>query len=59
MSDEKKKSDRRKQSLYFSEEVLAEISAESKRLERSLSWLLKTAWNLSKDKIKKMPSIDE
>lgn len=52
-------SDKRKQSLYFSEEVLSEISAESKRLQRSLSWLLKRAWLLARDEIKKMPSIDE
>jgi uncharacterized small protein (TIGR04563 family) len=36
--------DKRKQSLYFSEKLLAEIRAEARRLDRSFSWVVQYAW---------------
>jgi uncharacterized small protein (TIGR04563 family) len=48
--------DRRKQSLYFPEEMLQEIAAEAKRLDRSLSWVVQRAWKAAKVEIKKLPS---
>jgi len=37
-------SDKRKQSLYFPEEMLKEIAAEATRQDRSLSWIMQQAW---------------
>lgn len=53
------KSDKRKQSLYFPEEMLKEIAEEARRLDRSLSWVVQRAWKLSKEQIKKLPSVNE
>lgn len=50
--------DKRKQSLYFPEEMLAEMHAEATRLDRSLSWVVQRAWILAKEKIHEMPSIN-
>lgn len=57
---EKKSSqtDKRKQSLYFPEDMLAEIKREALRQDRSLSWIVQQAWRLSRDKIKEFPSIN-
>jgi uncharacterized small protein (TIGR04563 family) len=57
MEDEKPtKTDKRKQSLYFPEEMLAEITAEAHRLDRSLSWVIQRAWKVAHERIKKLPS---
>jgi len=37
-------SDKRKQSLYFPEEMLKEIATEATRQDRSLSWIMQQAW---------------
>ena len=37
-------SDKRKQSLYFPEEMLKEIQEEATRQDRSLSWIVPKAW---------------
>lgn len=50
--------DKRKQSLYFPEEMLAEIKREANRQDRSLSWIVQQAWRLARDEIKKLPSIN-
>ena len=41
-------SDKRKQSLYFPEAMLKEISAEATRQDRSLSWIVQKAWRLAR-----------
>ena len=51
--------DKRKQSLYFPEEMLKEIGQEAKRLDRSLSWVVQRAWKLAKEQIKKIPGVGE
>lgn len=48
--------DKRKQSLYFSREILYEIEAEAQRLDRSMSWMVQTAWKMARDEIAKIPS---
>jgi len=48
--------DHRKQSLYFPEEMLAEIERESQRQDRSLSWIVQQAWKIARADIKRMPS---
>ena len=39
---------KRKQSLYFPEEMLREIEVEATRLDRSLSWMVQRAWKASR-----------
>ena len=36
--------DKRKQSLYFPEDMLKEIQDEANRQDRSLSWIVQQAW---------------
>jgi uncharacterized small protein (TIGR04563 family) len=45
-----------KQSLYFPEEMLADIRAQAKRLDRSLSWVMQRAWKLARKDIAAMDS---
>ena len=56
---EASKTDKRKQSLYFLEEMLDEIKEEAARLDRSLSWIVQRAWKIARLEIKKLPSVDE
>lgn len=51
--------DKRKQSLYFPEEMLREITEEANRLDRSLSWVVQQAWKKSKEQIREFPSMNE
>ena len=48
--------DKRKQSLYFPEDMLAEIEEEAKRQDRSLSWIVQQAWKIARAQLKKVPS---
>ena len=50
-------SDKRKQSLYFPEEMLKEIGAEATRQDRSLSWIVQKAWKAARKDIMSMPSV--
>lgn len=50
-------SDKRKQSLYFPEEMLQEIRTEASRQDRSLSWIIQRSWAVAKGELAKMPSI--
>lgn len=52
-------SDKRKQSLYFPEEYLEEIRAESIRQDRSMSWIVQKAWEIARDKVKQFPSAND
>jgi uncharacterized small protein (TIGR04563 family) len=51
-------SDKRKQSLYFPEEMLKEISTEATRQDRSLSWIVQKAWKAARKEIMNIPSLD-
>jgi uncharacterized small protein (TIGR04563 family) len=48
--------DKRKQSLYFTDEVLEEISREANRLDRSLSWVVQRAWRIASDEVRRFPT---
>jgi uncharacterized small protein (TIGR04563 family) len=50
--------DKQKQSLYFPEDMLAEIMREANRLDRSLSWMVQHAWRIARDEVKRFPSVD-
>ena len=49
-------SDKRKQTLYFPEEMLQEIEREAARQDRSMSWIIQKAWRLARGDIKRAPS---
>jgi uncharacterized small protein (TIGR04563 family) len=51
--------DKRKQSLYFPEEMLKEIQDEANRQDRSLSWIVQQAWRIARGEIKKFPSVND
>jgi uncharacterized small protein (TIGR04563 family) len=59
MADDDLKSDKRKQSLYFPEAMLAEIKDEASRLNRSLSWVTQRAWKVARKEIKRLPSVND
>jgi uncharacterized small protein (TIGR04563 family) len=50
--------DKRKQSLYFPEEMLKEIGAEATRQDRSLSWIVQKAWKAARKEIRNIPSVE-
>ena len=51
--------DKRKQSLYFPEDMLKEIQHEGARLDRSLSWIVQQGWKLARAQIKAFPSSND
>src|SRR5512137_664580 len=51
--------DKRKQSLYFPEEMLREIEHEAQRLDRSLSWVVQHAWRLARGQMAKIPGVND
>ena len=52
-------SDKRKQSLYFPEQMLKEIKAEAVRQDRSQSWIIQRAWLVARADLKRIPSTME
>ena len=52
-------SDKRKQSLYFPEDMLKEIQHEAARQDRSLSWIVQKAWKSARKEIMKFPSVND
>jgi len=57
--DTNKRTDKRKQSLYFPEEMLKEIQLEANRQDRSLSWIVQQAWRISRNEIMRFPSVND
>lgn len=51
--------DKRKQSLYFPEEMLKEIQDEANRQDRSLSWIVQQAWRIARAEITRFPSVND
>jgi uncharacterized small protein (TIGR04563 family) len=58
-SGDSKRTDKRKQSLYFPEEMLREIQVEANRQDRSLSWIVQQAWRLARPEITRFPSVND
>jgi uncharacterized small protein (TIGR04563 family) len=52
-------SDKRKQSLYFPEEMLNEIEREAQRLDRSLSWVVQQAWKVARAQMARSPGVND
>lgn len=53
------KADKRKQSLYFPEQMLVEIKAEAQRLNRSLSWVIQRAWKVARKQVRDLPGTND
>jgi uncharacterized small protein (TIGR04563 family) len=51
--------DKRKQSLYFPNEMLEELQAEASRRDRSLSWVVQQAWRIARGEIRRIPAESE
>ena len=49
--------DKRKQSLYFPDDMLKEVMREAVRLDRSLSWMVQHAWRVACEEVRKFPSL--
>ncbi|MFH1148920.1 MAG: TIGR04563 family protein [Actinomycetota bacterium] len=52
-------SDKRKQSLYFPEDMLKQIQEEATRQDRSLSWIVQKAWKVARKEMSRFPSVNE
>ena len=50
---------KKKLTLYFPEEMLEETKCEAERQDRSLSWIIQTAWRIARGEIQAYPSINE
>jgi uncharacterized small protein (TIGR04563 family) len=48
-----------KMSLYLPGDVLEDIRAEARRQQRSVSWLVRSAWRLARKGIDALPSVPE
>jgi uncharacterized small protein (TIGR04563 family) len=51
--------DKRKQSLYFPEDMLREIQDEASRQDRSMSWIVQQAWKVSRAQISRVPGVED
>jgi len=51
--------DKRKQSLYFPEDMLFEIQREAERQDRSISWIVQQAWKIARGEIMRFPSVND
>jgi len=51
--------DKRKQSLYFTEDMLEEIHHEATRQDRSVSWIVQQAWRIARAEVMKFPGTDD
>ncbi|HET8732295.1 MAG TPA: TIGR04563 family protein [Anaeromyxobacteraceae bacterium] len=51
--------DKRKQSLYFPDEMLRENEAEATRLDRSLSWIVQQAWKMARERMSRVPGVND
>ena len=52
-------SDKRKQSLYFPDEMLKEIANEAMRQDRSLSWIVQKSWKAARKELMTIPSMGD
>lgn len=51
--------DKRKQSLYFPEDILQEIKQEAFRQDRSISWIVQKAWKHARQQMAEYPSVND
>lgn len=51
--------EKRKQSLYFPEDMLEEITKEANRQDRSISWIVQQSWKIAKPSITAFPGTEQ
>jgi uncharacterized small protein (TIGR04563 family) len=50
-------SPKKKVTLYFSASMLEETQREAIRQDRSISWIIQAAWRISREEVRKLPSV--
>jgi uncharacterized small protein (TIGR04563 family) len=50
-------SPKKKVTLYFSASMLEETQREAIRQDRSISWIIQAAWRMSREEVRKLPSV--
>jgi uncharacterized small protein (TIGR04563 family) len=50
-------SPKKKVTLYFSAAMLEETQREAIRQDRSISWIIQAAWRMSRDEVRRLPSV--
>ena len=50
-------SPKKKVTLYFSAAMLEETQREAIRQDRSISWIIQAVWRMSRDEVRKLPSV--
>ena len=53
------RNDKRKQSLYFPEDMLQEIRQEATRQDRSLSWIVQQVWRVAQARVSSVPGVSD
>ena len=48
---------KKKVTLYFSAAMLEETQREAIRQDRSISWIIQAAWKMSRDEVRRLPSV--
>ena len=43
-------------SVYFPRPMLEELEAEARRLDRPIQWIVRRAWSLAVEELRKLPS---
>jgi len=51
-------SNKKKMTLYFSENMVNEAKREALRHDRSVSWVMELAWKIAKQRLETMPEFD-
>ena len=50
---------KKKVTLYVPEDMLEETKAEALRQDRSISWIMQTAWRLAREEMHRYPGVDD
>ncbi|HJZ88977.1 MAG TPA: TIGR04563 family protein [Polyangia bacterium] len=47
---------KRKVTLYFTDDMLAETGREAVRQDRSISWIIQAAWRIAREQMRNLPA---
>ena len=50
---------KKKLTLYFPEDMLEETKLEAARQDRSISWIIQTAWRIAREDMRRYPGVDD
>lgn len=48
-----------RQSLYIPDDIYADMMCQCVRLDRNISWLIRRAWALARERIAEFPSVED